>query len=75
MDAACLVNLCDVIYKMPVLVVQQLSDSYLVLLAFLACEFQQNIPIPVIGNMLEKLCDMPTRGFDQCQGWLDPRSL
>ena len=59
---------------MPVHAVQQLSDSHLVPLALLAGELQQNIPIPVVGNMREKVCEIPARGFDQGQGGLD-RSL
>jgi len=49
-DAAHLLDLCAVFCKMPVQAVQQCSDRDLVTLALLACELQQNVPIPVVGN-------------------------
>src|SRR5712691_6056871 len=70
-DAACLTNLCTVVCKMPVHPNQQLPDRYLVPLALLAGELQQNRAIPVVGNMREKVYDMPARSFDQGQGWLN----
>jgi len=71
MDAAGLMNLCTVCCKMPVEAVQQLSNRYLVPLALRVREFQQNIPIPVVGNMLEQLCEILACGFDQGQGGFD----
>ncbi len=70
-DAAGLTNLSTVVCQMPVHAVQQLPDRNLVPLALFAGELQQNRPIPVVGNMLEKVCQMPARGFDQGQGWLN----